>query len=244
MPFTQNTFAPVSASASNAPRVYSYSSSDNAVTVITAGYFESKKYQLEEGDWILAVLSDGDVLLQVLSDTSSVKVVDISGLPADNYAGGFFDYNDAATSTTPINVVGGGGFVKLTNDEAGPFTNKAYAPAGVTDVWDAVANEFDFTQLKLGDMVDFRLDLTVTTTSPNQDVDVRLFLGVGAGEYSIPFVLTNIKSTGTVNLNRYNGIYMGDTNSLNNPGEFRIQSDSNATVVVNGWYVKIIKRGQ
>lgn len=244
MPFTQDTFSPASAAASNAPKIFSYSSDDNTVTVITTGYFEQKKHQLEKGDWILAVLSDGDVLLQVLADTSSVKVVDIGGLPSDIYAGGFFDYNDAATSTTPINVVGGGGFVKLTNDEAGPFTNKAYPPAGVTDVWDEVANEFDFTQLKLGDMVDFRLDLTVTTTSPNQELDVRLFLGVGAGEYSIPFVLTNIKSTGTVNLNRYNGIYMGDTNTLNNPGEFRIQSDSNATVVVNGWYVKIIKRGQ
>ena len=243
MSFDGDQFAPISAAASNPPKVYSYFSDDNLATVLTTGYFAEKKFQLGESDWILAVLADGNVLLQVLADTSSVKAVEIGGLPADNFAGGFFDYNDLATQTTPISVTGGGGFVKLTNDGLGVNTNKDYPPSGITDIWDASNDRFDFSELKLGDMIDIRLDLEVTTTSPNQEIDVRLFLGVGATEYSIAFVETSFKSAGAQPVDRYNGIYIGNALTLNNFGEFRIQSDGNATVKVNGWYCKIIRRG-
>ncbi len=243
MAFSQSTFAPFGPQAANTPKIYSYESTDVLAQAITAGYFEDKKYQLEKSDWILCVLGDGNALLQVLTDTASVVQVSLSGLPTDNYTGGFFDYNDLTTQSTAISVTGGAGFVNITNDEAGPNTNKLFPPTGITDVWDSTAMEFDWTQLKLGDMVDIRVDLTVTTTSPNQTIDLRLFLGVGGSEYSIPFEEAIVKSSGTFIVNRFNGIYMGDTNTLNNPGEFRIASDGNATVVVTGWYCKIIKRG-
>lgn len=243
MAFNGNSFAPVSAAASNPPRVYSYASDDNLAAVLTAGYFTDKKFQLDEGDWILAVLADGNVLLQVLPDTSSVAQVNISGIPTDNFTGGFFDYNDLGTATTPISVTGGGGFVKLTNDEAGANTNKDYPPNGVTDVWDASNDRFDFSELNLGDMIDIRLDIEVTTTSPNQEVETVLVLGVGAFEYSIPFDKTSYKNAGTQQINRFNGIYIGNALTLNNFGEFRVQSDGNATVKVNGFYCKIIRRG-
>lgn len=166
-----------------------------------------------------------------------------SGGATDNCRIGFADYSDLATQTTPIVVTGGAGFVYLTNDGAGPFTNKTYLPTGVTDVWDAIAGNFDFTELKPGDMVDIRLDLDITTSSPNQLVYVALELGSGAGLYSIPFASDVFKDTGEKNVNRYNGIYIGDANTLNGGGRFKISSDDNATVKVNGWYCKILIRG-
>lgn len=163
---------------------------------------------------------------------------------ADNFAGGLFDYNDAATATAPISIVGGAAAAILTNDGLGPFTNTAYKPIGVTNIWNTVTNEFDWTELKLGDMVDIRLDVDVTTTSVNTEVKVDLHLALGGFTYPIPWVLeTNYKSIGTHKLNVYNGIYIGDANTLDNPANFRLFSDKACTVVVNGWYVKIIKRG-
>lgn len=168
----------------------------------------------------------------------------IPGIPSGEvFNGGFADYNDATTAITPIAVTGGAGFVKLTNDGAGAFANKAYLPASVTDVWDTINDQFDWSQLALGDMVDIRLDVEVTTTSPNQFVEIDLFLAVGAGEYAIPFIRSSFKNSGVQSINRFNGIYMGDAGTQANPGEFRIQSDGDCTVVVNGWYCKIIKRG-
>jgi hypothetical protein len=164
-------------------------------------------------------------------------------VPADNCQIGLFDYNDLATQTTPINIPSGLVNVDIPNDEQGPFTNKNFAPNGVTDIWDADAGLFDWSQLKLGDMVDIRLDLSVTTTSPNQTIIVELVLAIGGFEYAIPFVQANVKTAGTYPVNRYNGAYMGDDNTLLNGARFRIRSDAAATMVVNGWYCKVLVRG-
>lgn len=167
----------------------------------------------------------------------------MDGIPADNCTIGLVDYNDAATVITPINIPTGLVNVNVTNDTLGPLTNKAYLPLGVTDIWDSSTDLFDWSELKLGDMIDIRLDLSVTTTSPNQLVQVDLSLGVGGSQYSIPFEDNVFKSSGTQRITRYNGIYIGDTNTLNNGARFVIRSDNTATLVVNGWYVKVLIRG-
>lgn len=168
-----------------------------------------------------------------------------STVPSDVYAGGLFDYNDLGTTSSPIVVLAAGGDHVLTNDELGAFTNKNFPPNGVTDMWDSVNDVFDWSDLKLGDMVDIRVDVDVITTSTNTEIKIDLELGTGGGTYKIPWILeTNYKTAGTHKLNRYNGIYMGDTNTLNNGGRFVISTDKNCTCIVNGWYIKLIKRGQ
>ncbi len=166
-----------------------------------------------------------------------------SSIPtAEIFNGGFADYNDSTTSGTPISLSAGVPTV-LTNDGAGAFTNKTYIPTGVTDVWDDV-DSFDWSDLELGDMLDIRMDIFLTTGSPNTTVEVDLHLGTGVGAYTIPFVTdADFKDAGTHTINKYNGIYMGDTNTLNNGGQFKITCDKNSTAVVNGWYIKIIRRG-
>lgn len=164
-------------------------------------------------------------------------------LPRDNARIGIFDYNDLATQSTPIAVLAN---VEkdITNDAAGPFTNKTYRPDGITDVWDVVSQRFKWDDLKLGDMVDIRLDLVVVTTSPNQSVRVDLVLAEGdPGEYRIPFINTSVKSVGQYAINRYNGVYMGDAMTIENTAKFVIRSDAPLSLIVNGWYCKILIRG-
>lgn len=160
----------------------------------------------------------------------------------DNHEVGFVDYNDLATATTPIIIPNTSTYIPLTNDGLGDFTNKAYVPSGITDIWDASLNTFDWSELALGDMVDIRLDIVVETANNNQEVLVALELGSGGFAYDIPYAHLVFKTAGTYQVNRFNGIYIGDTNTLDNGGRFKVSSDGNATVVVNGWYCRIIKK--
>lgn len=156
---------------------------------------------------------------------------------------GFFDYSDLATTGTPIAVTSGTSPLALTNDEIGPNTNKSFPPTGVTDVWDASGGVFDWSELSLGDTIDIRLDVDVITSSTNTEIKIDLHLGTGGSAYTIPWILpTNFKNSGTNKLNRFNGIYIGDANTLDNGGQFMISTDKNCTVVVNGWYCRILKR--
>lgn len=155
--------------------------------------------------------------------------------------GGWADYNDATTAGAPIVVTGGAGFVYLTNDAAGPFTNKNWRSPDITDVWDASLNQFDWSELDLLDDVTIRLDATVTTASPNQELEIALEVASGASSYDIPFVIAQVKNAGDYRSTRFNGLYMGDANTLNNPSKFKIKSDGNCTVVVHGWWCKVTK---
>lgn len=74
MPFDQSTFAPVSAHAADSPSVYSYNTTDSLETVLNVGYFNDKKFQLEELDLIDVTTSQGTIRTQVTADTSTVDV--------------------------------------------------------------------------------------------------------------------------------------------------------------------------
>ncbi len=198
---------------------------------------ENGKIRIRTPQQIAGNLSNGDVLQFVDASTGEVEGVNPS---AGIVKIGFVDYNDLATQTTPISFVASTPIV-LTNDKLGAFTNTAYLPSGVTNIF--ASNQFDWSELGLGDMIDIRLDVEVTTTSPSQNVDIDLYLGIGSpgGEYPIPFVRSTYKNAGVHGVNRYNGIYMGNSDTLNYPAEFRLVSDGGGSVKINGWYSKIIK---
>ena len=153
---------------------------------------------------------------------------------------GFFDYNDTATATTPVTVIGGS-TAYLTNDEAGAFTSKTYAPDGVSDVWIAGAtNEFDWSALALGDTIDIRLDVELDIQSVNTEVTIALELG--SGSYAITWLnATNYKNVGAQGLTVFNSIYIGDTGTHTGGGKFIVAADKTCDVKVNGWYVRIFK---
>ena len=158
---------------------------------------------------------------------------------------GIYDYNDLATATTPIPLTLAATQYELTNDGAGPSTNLSYALDGLPDLWDEPSNRFIFTDgtiLSLGDTVDIRFDIELTTTSINTEFDMTLELGVNGSVVQLPVILpTNFKSTGTYRLVVWYGIYMGDANTLNNPGRVLARADSTgSSVKVNGWYCRAL----
>lgn len=163
--------------------------------------------------------------------------------PNDGARIGIYDYSDAGTQVSPI-AVPADTWVDVPNDALGEFTNRNFPVEGVSDVWASEDNKFNFSQLKNGAMIDLRLDLVATTTQANQEVEVELLLAEGTGgDYSIPFIKQIYKSAGAQLINRYNGVYMGDDLTRLNPAEFRIRSDGPLSLVVNGWYCKVISRG-
>ena len=164
-------------------------------------------------------------------------------LPAvgDVFSGGFFFYEDLATRTAPLVVGPGAGFISITNDTLGPFTNIDHKPSTVTKVWDSVTNKFDFSELKAGDMVDIRYDFNITTTTNNQDIEVDLFLGLNESVV-LPIDIETIKSPGTHEISRYIGYFM-DANSIANPATIKVNSPDGYSVITKDFYVKIIHRG-
>lgn len=166
----------------------------------------------------------------------------ISPLSAPVFSG-VYDYNDLGTATVALVVPNTGAWVDVPNDGGGAFTNKTYALPGVADIWDAGNGVFDFSGLQLGDTVDIRLDLTVTTSSPNAEIGVDLFIANGeAGQYQIEFASPIFKAVGTHPVVVFSGIYMGDDNTRLNDALFKIKSDDTLAVKVNGWYVRVTSR--
>ena len=162
----------------------------------------------------------------------------------DGFSGGWADYADVATTGTPINVTATPAV--LTNDGLGVDTNTTYLPIGgngITQLWNTSSNGFDFSDLEVGDMVDIRMDIDVIIASNNTAVDVNLHMGAG-GTVIVPFISQqNFKTTGTFEVIRYMGLYIGSTNVRDNLAQLKISSDNNCTCIINGWYIKAIRRG-
>ncbi len=170
-----------------------------------------------------------------------------SPVPAQKELFGVYDYNDLATQTTQIPLTLADTQYELTNDGAGSNTNKTYALTNLTDIWNTSTNRFEFNNgsvLELGDTVDIRFDVEVTTGSANTAVEMSMELGVGASPYQLPLIPSvNFKTAGTYKLVRWFSVYMGDANTLDNPSRILMEADTTgATVQVNGWYIRPMKR--
>lgn len=155
---------------------------------------------------------------------------------------GWADIQDNFTSGTPITVPANTWTV-LTNNAGGAQTSYTNLPDGVTNaLWGA--NQFNFSQLTVGDMVEIRFDATITTTGVNQEVEADLFCAIGGvNPFQLPFITKQVvKSAGTVRVLRYNGLYIGSNDMRNFPAQFKLRSDANCTAIVNGWWVKITRR--
>ena len=162
----------------------------------------------------------------------------------DSFSGGWADYNDTATAGSPIAVTAVPAV--LTNDGLGVDTNTTYLPTGgngITQLWNTSSNGFDFSDLNVGDMLDIRMDISVVIASTNTVVDVNLLMGTG-GSVVVPFISDqNYKATGTFEVVRYMGIYIGSTDVRDTLAQLKIEADKNCTCIVHGWYIKAIRRG-
>jgi len=157
---------------------------------------------------------------------------------------GFIDYNDTSTSTTPLNLLADT-WVTLPNDGLGAFTNKTYAPSGITEMMDSSTGELDFTQLALGTNLIIRNDYEVTPNVNNAQLQIRYSLGGNGGGYSLPTKLGRLDSGSGVGYRftlKPDYIYIGDTNTRDNPGAIQIKLSAAGTAVNYGSVIGVIKQ--
>lgn len=153
---------------------------------------------------------------------------------------GYVDYKDSATAGTPIRV-SPSTWTKLTNNKLGANT-RTRLPSGITNLWNSTTNQLDLTQLPVDTMVEFQVDIAVTTSAANQVVKFRNSLAIGGTTpFQIETTEMNFKTAGAKNLAINGNFYVGSTDVSSNPGEFQLWSDASCTVVVRGWYIKVTK---
>lgn len=160
---------------------------------------------------------------------------------------GWYDYNDTLTASTPIALTLANTYYDLTNNGLGVNTNIAYGLAGVANLWIAsTVNRFNFTGLDIGDTVDLRIDISVTTTTANTQIklDLELASGTGSAFYLPAVVPINFKTAGTYRIVQPISFYIGSAAVRDNVARLRAQADTTGTtVVVNGWFIRAIKHG-
>jgi len=154
---------------------------------------------------------------------------------------GFIDYND----TTGSFSITADTWADLPNDGAGAFTNKNYKPNGVTELIDTATGYIDVSELELGDNILIRNDYTINPNTNNAQLRFRYQLGNGAGTYTLEKIVGRLDS-GSGQDYRFSLtpdlIYMGDSNTRDNPIKLQIYCTSNATVTNAGTVITVVKR--
>lgn len=155
---------------------------------------------------------------------------------------GTFHYADLATQTVPISVTSGVE-AKLTNDADGVDTNVNNAPFGVSGLWNPSTNQFDFTQLAVGDVVHFRPDLSIDLTGTNTSYKLYMKMAIGGlNPWTLNIHNGERKSTDEFDENIFVGFDIASDETKDFPAEIYILTDAGATVKVNGWYFEIIRK--
>jgi len=155
---------------------------------------------------------------------------------------GSFHYVDLATQTTPLNVVAAVE-KKITNDTADTSTNVLNAPYGISSMWDIAANQLDFSQTAVGDLVTVIPAIEVTTTAANQNVNIYIKLGIGSSNPTTKQVFNSpIKAIGSVIINPTSDFVVDTLDIKDYPAEIYILSDDAATVKSGALDIKVVRK--
>jgi len=154
---------------------------------------------------------------------------------------GFIDYND----TTGSFSISADTWTDLPNDGLGAFTNKNYPPTGVTELMDTSTGYLDVSELALGDNILIRNDYSINPNTNNAQLRFRYELGSGGSAYTLEKIIGRLDS-GSGQDYRFSLtpdlIYMGDTNTRDNPIKLQVYCTSNATVTNAGTVITVVKR--
>jgi hypothetical protein len=155
---------------------------------------------------------------------------------------GFVDYNNTGSDISLVADT----WTDIPNNAAGSFTNTAYSPddVGEFDLIDTSNGHLDFTSLTLGSELLIRSDVTVTPGTNNALFELRYLLGDGAGQYPLLFWSERLDSGSGLGYQRVVPfpIYMGDTNTRDNPGRLQAKLSSSGTLYNAGMYISIVDR--
>ena len=158
--------------------------------------------------------------------------------------GGFADYNDTSSSATPV-TLDDNVWTDIPNNGLGSFTNKTYAPDGVTEFMDDSTGYIDTSELELGDTILIRNDYKINPNTNNALLEFRYELGGGGGIYNLEKIVGRLDAGSGVdyrfNLNT-DLIYMGDLNTKDNPIKLQVRLSTNGSLLNAGSVIQLIKR--
>lgn len=157
---------------------------------------------------------------------------------------GWADYNDVATEAAPIPLTLANTNYQLTNDGLGAHTRKDYAIHGHGDIWDVATNTFDFSSLKLGDVVTLRGDMVLHASGPTRDFFLAMEIGVGSGsEIILDIGHHSFKNAGDYHVIGLYSFYIGADFVRDNPARLLLKSDNTGdSVTVHGWFIQTMVR--
>jgi hypothetical protein len=189
--------------------------------------------------------NDGDELSVVQStiNNNSTDAESRLGIIENGGFGGFIDYNDTLTASSPI-VLLADTWTTITNNGLGAFTNKTYRPDGISELMDVSTGSIDATGLSLGDSMLIRNDFTITPNTNNASLEFRYQLGGGGNEYTLDKRLGRLDEGSGVGY-RFSLspdlIYMGDSNTKGNPISLQIKLSASGSAVNAGSAIQVIR---
>ena len=165
----------------------------------------------------------------------------LASIPGSGVTSGWIDYNDT-TGDVPMLA---DTWTTIPNNGAGPYSNSTYPPSGVNQLLNTSTGAIDVSGLSLGDFILIRNDFTVTPTINNSSLEFRYTLGAGLGAYTLEQSLGRLDRGSGVPYRfalRIDSIYMGDTNTRDNPIGLQVKCSSDATLNNAGLVIEVVKR--
>ncbi len=155
---------------------------------------------------------------------------------------GSFHYADLATQTTP-QAIAANVDEKLLNDALGAYTNVSNAPYGISSVYNEVTNQLDFTQLSVGDLINFRIDLFIETSGTDQLFKFYIKFGIGsASEFTLNVSQGQVKTNSMFRVSEDVCFDIGSADIKDYPAEIWISTNKAADITINGWYIEIVRK--
>jgi hypothetical protein len=155
----------------------------------------------------------------------------------------WFYANDTGTNPsdggTKITHGAGSTTTFLTNNALGTRTF-VYNPDSNPNLWNPSTNKFDFSSLKIGDIVDFRIDITVDHAAA-QELNIVFDLAEGAtSPYTLNIAHKYYKTANTdVVITAQFKLPMISQDTIDNSARIRLISIAAANIVVEGWYYEV-----
>ena len=177
--------------------------------------------------------------------TSGIAATNVQdALDEINRGNGIADYNDTSTTASPVTLVADT-WTTIPNNGAGAFTNLSYLPSGVTDLMDTSTGALDFSELDLGDNVVIRNDYTINPSTNDALLKFRYTLGAVGSEYTLEKTIGRLDSGSGIDYRfslTTDMIYMGDTNTKDNPIGLQVNLSTDGTLVNAGTSLGVTKR--
>ena len=133
--------------------------------------------------------------------------------------------------------------MQLENDTLGGGTDTNNAPFGINNLWDRVNNVFDFSDLEIGDTINFIADLDIETFTNNKYVRLWLRIAEGtANEVDKYLGEITYSALGTYKYSVNYELSILNADYKNAPALLLLESDDLPEVYLSSLYIKAVRK--